>query len=337
MIQNIFIRNLGPIADLKWGEIQSLNLLVGRNGTGKTFLLKSLYSTTRALELYKRGNDNRSFDEILGEKIYWTFQPSRGGIGRIVRRGGSGPLSVHLKIDKQTLEYSFGSDTDRKLQFKLESNHGRKENSIFLPAKEVLSLFHVIEKSRHVDRVFGFDDTYLDLVQALKGEPTKGQNYENFADSRRRLENLLEGRLGFENNDWFYRKGKYRFDIHSASEGFKKISILDRLLGNRYLGRNSIIFIDEPESALHPRALVEFLDILFLLSRTGLQVFIASHSYFVVKKLRLIAVKHKIEIPCVSFEKEKTIITDLRTEMPDNEIISGAVKLYEEEVELIHR
>ncbi|MFK5970006.1 MAG: hypothetical protein QM487_07820 [Candidatus Marithrix sp.] len=47
----------------------------------------------------------------------------------------------------------------------------RQENSIFIPAKEVLSLFSIIKKSRLIDKTFGFDDTYLDLVIALEQEP----------------------------------------------------------------------------------------------------------------------------------------------------------------------
>ncbi len=64
----------------------------------------------------------------------------------------------------------------------------------------------------------------------------------------------------------------------------KKIAIMDRLLANGYLDYNSIIFIDEIESALHPKAVCQFLDMIDAIANDmGLQVFITSHSYFVLK------------------------------------------------------
>ncbi|WP_368501347.1 AAA family ATPase [Oceanobacter sp. 5_MG-2023] len=55
--------------------------------------------------------------------------------------------------------------------------------------------------------------------------------------------------------------------LHSQhSEGIKKIAILDTLLGNRF----SVVFVDEPESALHPTAIVQLIDILALLAAKGM-------------------------------------------------------------------
>ena len=82
-----------------------------------------------------------------------------------------------------------------------------------------------------------------------------------------------------------------KIPIFSTAEGIKKIAILDRLLSNRYLTPESIIFIDEPESVLHPKAIVEFLDIIYLLSKQNIQIIMATHSFFVLKKLMLIIFK----------------------------------------------
>lgn len=59
----------------------------------------------------------------------------------------------------------------------------------------------------------------------------------------------------------------------------------DRLLANGYLDNNSIIFIDEIESALHPEEICQYFDrIETIADDMGLQVFITSHSYFVIKE-----------------------------------------------------
>ena len=64
------------------------------------------------------------------------------------------------------------------------------------------------------------------------------------------------------------KKGNQKFPIGVTSEGIKKIAILDTLLGNRYLDANSIVFIDEPESALHPVAVSDLLDIIAVLAKS---------------------------------------------------------------------
>nr|WP_291321746.1 AAA family ATPase [Desulfonatronospira sp.] len=70
------------------------------------------------------------------------------------------------------------------------------------------------------------------------------------------------------------------------------MAILDRLLGNRMLTPESILFIDEPEAALHPAAIIKFLDMLALLAVQGVQILMATHSYFVLKKLQILTVQN---------------------------------------------
>ena len=40
MIKDISIKSFGPIADVKCEDLGSINLLIGHNGSGKTFSLK---------------------------------------------------------------------------------------------------------------------------------------------------------------------------------------------------------------------------------------------------------------------------------------------------------
>ena len=107
------------------------------------------------------------------------------------------------------------------------------------------------------------------------------------------------------------------------------------MLGNHYLVPGSIIFIDEPESALHPEAIAKFMDIIFLLSGSGLQFFLSTHSYFVIKCLAIIAQRNKCPIPVLSFAEGKSTISDLQGGFPDNPIIAESVRLYQEEVGLV--
>jgi energy-coupling factor transporter ATP-binding protein EcfA2 len=337
MLDKIELRNFGPLDSLEWANLGKINLILGGNGSGKTCLLKTIYSAIRTLEDYKRGNEQRSAAEILADKLYWTFQTDK--IGDLVSKGGDGALSCKINLDGNDFSYAFGRDTSKQITSLENHVPPRASNSVFLPAKEVLSLHNIILKSRELDKVFGFDDTYLDLVRALRQPTSGGRNYAEFAQSRNKLEDLLGGKVVFDTNagNWQFHKGRNKFPIGVTAEGIKKIAILDTLLGNGHLNLNSIILIDEPESALHPTAISQLLDIIALLAGRGLQFFLATHSYFVVKKLFLIAQEKGWSVPLISNRDGTWNTDDLLHGMPDNPIIDESIRLYEEEVGLALR
>ncbi|NLK20065.1 MAG: AAA family ATPase, partial [Synergistaceae bacterium] len=305
------------------------------NGAGKTFLLKAVYSVVRSLETFARGDERQSsFTEILARKLYWTFQPDR--IGDLVTKGSDNPLSFEALVDDNKVSFSFGRDTAKQITKAHYEGPPLEGNSVFIPAKEVLSLHHLILKSREVDQLFGFDDTYFDLAKVLNISPTRGKNFPEFADSRRRLRELLGGRMEYDETDrrWYFKKGNEKYALGIIAEGVKKLAILDTLLGNRYLSPQSVVFIDEVEAALHPGGISVFLDILALLAERGIQFFMATHSYFVLKKLLLISRKKEISIPILSESGGIWTAGDLADGLPDNSIVDESVRLYEEQVEL---
>ena len=64
-----------------------------------------------------------------------------------------------------------------------------------------------------------------------------------------------------------------------------------------------------------------------------MQFMIASHSYFVIKKLYLIAQSKNLDIPVIAFDKDGyAALSNLKDGMPENAIIDESVKLYEEEL-----
>lgn len=334
MIKNFELEDFGPIKSIKSNNLSHLNLVIGANSTGKTFLLKALYSVIRSHEETHKGKNNTDFKEALRDKLYWTFQTEK--IGDLVQHKQS-RLSFALTLTDNTyLTFSFGNDTSKQI-VSLDNNLSiRTSNSVFLPPKEVLTISDIIYQA-HRDKLFGFDATYSDLILALQEPTKKGKTPEAFSNARRTLEKMFEGKVEFDraSNQWHYKKGNKKFSINATAEGIKKIAILDTLLGNRFLDKDSIVFIDEPESNLHPVALTQFLDILVTLSQAGLQLFISSHSYFVIKYLAFMAQSNDISMPIFIAETDGTWRQEnLQAGMPDNEIINESLRLYEQELGL---
>lgn len=337
MLKNIELRNFGPLVNVTWANLGPINLVIGGNGEGKTFVLKALYSAVRALEHAGRGREPRSVADILSDKVYWTFQP--GDLGALVRKGARDALVCKLTFEDGEFAYSFGKSTTRKIRKVEKTTSERSTDSVFLPPKEVLSIQHLILEAYQQKKAFGFDDTYVDLASALQRVPRRPETGGAFEASRRSLQDIVGGQVvyDFDAKTWRFKQGNQTFAIGVTSEGTKKIGMLEALLNAGHLTPGSIVFIDEPEEALHPKAISTYLDVIAELAEQGIQFFIASHSYFVVKKLYLLALERSLSIPVLSAVGGEWEQSDLKDGLSPNPIIDESIRLYEEEVEVAFR
>ncbi len=333
MIKSISINNLGPIPQMAAHGLGKINLVIGPNQSGKTFLLKALYAALKTVELFKRGKENRTDKDILSDKLYWTFQASE--LGSIVRKGENSMSFTMVSDTKEELTYSFGPATTKQASIDKNTFAPRPSNTVFIPAKEILSIRDIILEAKEDNR-FGFEEPYSDLAKALS-RTQKGKNFDSFTQARDIVSNMVGGRLEYddEKKEWHFRsKDRKIYEVSTTSEGVKKLSILDILLGNRYLDKHSVIIIDEIEANLHPSMITKFLDAVYMLAESGVQFFIATHSYFVIKRLYILAHRKNTNIPVLSFDKGVCTVGNLKDEMPQNPIIDESIALYKDEISL---
>ena len=71
------------------------------------------------------------------------------------------------------------------------------------------------------------------------------------------------------------------------AEGLRKLGLLWLLIQNGTLLQGSVLFWDEPETNLNPRLFGPVVEILLELQRQGVQIFIATHDYLILKQLDL--------------------------------------------------
>ncbi len=67
------------------------------------------------------------------------------------------------------------------------------------------------------------------------------------------------------------------------------------LIKNGALNKNSILFIDEPESNLNPKLIKDIAKFIIYLEKLNIQIFIATHSLFFIKELEILRKKRKLE------------------------------------------
>lgn len=334
---------------LQWKQHASLNVIIGENDTGKTHLLKLLYAMARAIEDYgekKAGPEPKELSELLANKLRWTFLPQKLELGRLVTRGSGNRLSVDLCWNLGGhLRFGFGKDTTSKI-VEINTNglpelEGNKAS--FLPPKEILSIFDAIVATRETVEIAAFDDTYYDLVQDYRQPPTRGKLQDNIKRVFEHLEDVTGGgEVEMDSNgNIIFKRGKEVFNMHQTAEGIKKIGILSRLMRNRRLtpAGGCMLFVDEPEVNLHPKAIVLFAEMLHEFAQSGIQVYLTTHSYFLLKRLEQLAREKKTDYSLLDLRKQKGAgvtgtVTKLRDGLPQNPIVQESLALFDRDVQL---
>lgn len=352
MIKSIGIKKFMAHSELSLNDIPAINVIIGKNDTGKTGLLKLLYTVIKSLEIYslKKKHGDISYKKELADKLADVFMPRKNGLGDLVQKGSDERLDVKININNgkynQDLYFAFGNRTESTITTCMEPSNTIPDNSInalFIPAKEVLTAFNDISSIRELQYGKGFDDTYLDLIKALRVDTTKGRVASELSTVNKVLEDLFEGRIeqtGQQDQPFIFKKGNQQFAMQQTAEGIKKIGILTTLITNRQLGKGTVLFMDEPETALHPDAIRKMVEMLVAMSKAGVQIFIASHNYFVVKQMALCAKRDKLHIKCWNLDKEigqpltnsfHDLIDGI---LPENSIVNESLAMYNDDIKI---
>jgi len=328
MIENFTIENFLNFKQFKAPHLAGINLLIGDNDTGKTGLLKLLYAVSKSWEIYSRQHchSHVSFKKVLGQKIFDTFQPrSKNQLGEFVSKGRRKKLNVAMTYQTnqvaQTLAFQFGETTKKTINHCTDSVAIMGQNNvIFIPAKEVLTAFRAIKFTREQYYLAGFDDTYLDLIRMLEIPTLDAKQIGPLNEINQQLIRFLGGEFYQTDEDFYFKRGSQEFTMAMTAEGLKKMGLFATLIQNRQLNTGTLLFLDEPETALHPKAIRHLMQIIVHLAALGVQIFLATHNYFVIKQLSICARRENTSIFCFSLlnEQEATLVhfADLKDSMP---------------------
>ena len=101
----------------------------------------------------------------------------------------------------------------------------------------------------------------------------------------------MGGKVVLETNGRFYLSlpGQGKMEMPLVAEGLRKLAMVARLIGTGSLLDKGYLFWDEPESNLNPKLLRLVARIILHLCQSGIQVFIASHSLFLLRELEVLS------------------------------------------------
>ena len=164
----------------------------------------------------------------------------------------------------------------------------RENNMTFIPAKEVLSNNYNLSAAVERGNV-KFDDTYLDILSAAKVDVSEGRNEKEKSLMLRKIEKIIGGKVVYdaEQDQFFLKIGNAKQEFNLVSEGIRKLALLWTLVKNGALEDGSVFFWDEPEANINPSAIPLIAEILLMLQRHNVQIYIATHDYFLTKYLEV--------------------------------------------------
>lgn len=291
IIKKIKLENYTVFVNQQIEFSPGINVLIGENGTGKTHLLKALYSACQSVD------KKVSFPH----KLVLTMLPDDYKISRLITRSQGNHVGI-IRVtageqnvtQERVLTASFHGKT-KKWEADVTGEDGWEEtfagvSSIFVPAKEILSHSCNLNAAAQVGNV-RFDDTYLDIINAAKVNISAGRNSETKNAMLEKIQKMTGGTVVYDaKRDEFYlksRNSKQEFTL--VAEGIRKMALLWQLVKNGTLENGSILFWDEPEANINPQYISIIVELLLELQRKGVQIFISTHdymiaSYFEVKK-----------------------------------------------------
>lgn len=294
MLDKITIENFTVFDDVAFQFSKGINVVIGDNGTGKSHLLKLAYSiATVAVEASKLGSPPAKADlqKTLATKLVNVFRPD--SLGRLVRskrakgegRGNKGRAVVRLSFVGDADEWSFNFSGRKAKEVVLESAPKvfQQSETIFIPTKEVMSMFPGFA-SLYRDRELSIDETYYDLCLALEGAPLRGPRLDSIKQLLDPIEERLGGQVDREGDKFYLDK----MEMPLVAEGVRKLATLAHLLRSGALTKKGIVFWDEPESNLNPHLVRDVAAMLMSLASQGIQVFIGTHSFFLMKEIDML-------------------------------------------------
>lgn len=293
MIESLKVENFTRFEEEEFRFSPGLNVFVGENGTGKTHIMKLLYANIRAiLSAGGQANTKSFMDQHIARNLAEVFKPEH--VGRLAQRmQGLKRAEVTMRYKNRkaaVLQYAFSTNSKNLVSLRESSAEVAPWPSVFIPTREILSIYPGFS-SLYDEYETPFDVTWRDLAGALGKPPLKGPHNDAVNALLPPLEEALDGKVLLEQGRFYIRNKSGKLEAPLLAEGLRKIGTLAQLVVNDTLKPRSIIFWDEPEANLNPALIKTVAKTIMALIEKGVQVFIATHSLFLLRELYLLSEK----------------------------------------------
>jgi len=314
-INSIELQNFTVFENIKCAFSSGVNVIIGANGTGKTHLLKVIYSFCNCKVVIHDGKVEYtgifpkivknfrvdSFQELHHKTINPANIPAREEVAttigncsrieegdRVITEKKPTIIAISTELFQKTYTIFFPMIASEKgvvdyafREQNLSTNPKKTLPAVYIPAKEMLT--HGGLEKDFIDRNLPFDTTLIDILNK-SGVSAKKNIDEDLLSIMNKISEHIGGKVVYKNDKYYIQKEKIgSIEFSVEAEGHKKLGLIYRLIEAGHIEKGSILIWDEPEANLNPKLIPIVVDILLRLARIGVQIFLATHDYVIAK------------------------------------------------------
>jgi energy-coupling factor transporter ATP-binding protein EcfA2 len=306
MLKTMRVKNFTVFKDEVFEFSPGVNIVIGENGVGKTHLLKLAYAMMSSnAELGIEAKLDGTVDDYpvlrCVKKLLAVFRVKIST--DVVRRSCAeinGAFSLEFASPSSNFGIGFEVKNTKEMAWTLHSPaHWLTIKPVFLPTHELLTIYKGFV-SLYNGRFLSFEETWRDTCDLLGIPLLKGAGAQNVTGLLAPIEAAIGGKVVLDESGEFYLDipGSGRMEMHMVAEGYRKLAMLAHLIANGMIAEQGYLFWDEPESNLNAKLIRVVAEVIVELARHGVQVFIATHSLFLMRELEiLLADKAKPVVP----------------------------------------
>ncbi|MCB4763531.1 MAG: AAA family ATPase [Sulfurovum sp.] len=137
-----------------------------------------------------------------------------------------------------------------------------------------------------------------DLFDKLKSNGFGFFLENEFEDQlKNNIQNIINGEIIYdiEKRDFVYIKNNQKIPIKNTATGIKSFGIIQLLIDNDFINRNSVLILDEPEIHIHPKWQLKYAQLISVLVDNAVPVIVTSHSPYMIEALKRYSEVEEIE------------------------------------------
>lgn len=296
MLRTFEVKNLTVFREASFRFGRGVNVIIGENGSGKSHMLKAVYALIAGGVQPNGGPSSArpvksTLQRSLAAKLVNVMRPE--SLGRLARRRtGRQRCEMAIEFEDGALDsaISFAAANRSEVNVDRCPRAWQDKAPVFLPPHELLTLypgFVAVYDGHYLE----FEEIHRDTCVLLGQPPPRDGRSALASEQIRPIEDAMGGTVELDTNGRFYLKaaGLGRVEMPLVAEGMRKLAMLARLIATGSLLGSGYLFWDEPEANLHPRLIKSAAIAILNLCRNGIQVFVATHSLFLLRELEILS------------------------------------------------
>ena len=298
MLKYIELKDFTVFGDptLMFGE--NINVFVGANGMGKTHALKLAYCITGILSRAIRDSSPTKayLQPEIARKLNAVFKPDH--LGRLARRKRPGrqrsEVGCHFFEPNNDTGFSFNTSSKSEVSVDQVPKSWVDKVPVYLPTRELLSIYPGFV-SLYDNTYLEFEETWRDTCSLLGAPLARGPREGEIRKLLVPLEEAMNGTVVLDNGRFYLNVKGVPTEMHLVAEGLRKLAMIARLIATGSLVGRGYLFWDEPEANLNPKITKLIARTILHLSRSGIQIFIATHSLFLLREIDILLQSHEFK------------------------------------------